>query len=195
MRLSKKTKYISIVCFLLLFLIIVKFYLLPKLQSPRIPLPHRVAFDCFTVKKALEVYYAKMSEDFLDNPIHGFITFLMDADSSFSDQAPVSPYKSEEDMSFYLFLPRKLDYPNPLLIGYTNSFEASTKQSYRNVMFLRNGEIAVVRLREEVLVDIIGKETYTKKKPDFYIWKKRTQYLEQTYSKGKLVLQRYKRFQ
>lgn len=182
MRLSKRYKYFFIgFCLLLsLFLIIVKWCLLPKLQYPRTPMSHRVSYNCFMVKKALELYYAKMNENISENPIPGFITLLMDVDTSFSLQAPIPPYTSVEDMSFYLFLPRKLESPSALLIGYTSPFETDTKQTFRAAIFLRGGEIDMVRLREEVLEGIIGKETFKKKKPDFYIWKKRSQYLDDT---------------
>jgi hypothetical protein len=186
-RLLKKFKYF-VICFCILIffsLIVTMLFLLPKLLYPHTPLSHRVASNCFTVKKALELYYAKINENIPENLTADFVNFLVDVDPSFSAQAPIPPYTSEGDMSFYLFLPPRLESPSPLLIWYTSPFTAGRKQNLRAVIFLRGDEMDMVMLREEVLEAIIGKETLKKKKPDFYIWKKRSQYLDQTSHKEK----------
>jgi hypothetical protein len=81
-------------------------------------------------------------------------------------------------MGFFLLLPDELESARPVLIGYTTSVSTKTGEVYRGVLFLRGKEIAVVTLQEGILKNIVGRENFENKKPDFYIWRKRLNYLQ-----------------
>lgn len=188
MKFSKKAKHLLIVVSLLFLVsfVIGKWCVLPILTKyPSVPLSARLGTMCSTVGTALTLYYQGLDGNVPENPVPCFVTYLMDVDPSFSREAPVEPYKSELDMSFYLLLPPKLESSNPLLIAYTGPFKKNREGFYRHALFLQGTKTLVLTFPEGLLKAVVGKETFEKKKPDFYIWKKRSKYLRDQSDKGK----------
>lgn len=187
MRFSKKIKLftITLLTVVLSLLSIVKWCVLPALRTPTIPLSHKVGANCNALKKALELYYSKLSCNIPSNPVDGFIDFLIDndIDSSYSKERPVKPYTSKLDISFYLLLPSELESHGLLLIGYTSPFTEKTGEVYHYALFLQEREISIWKLQPGKLKDIVGKDIFEKKKPDFYFWNKRSRYLQEKSAK------------
>ncbi|GAH62958.1 unnamed protein product, partial [marine sediment metagenome] len=138
-----------------------------------------VEINCKRLKMHLNQYYENLQGKLPENPSSDFIAYLtgLEKDSRFSREPPVAPYKSERDLGFYLLLPVNLESRRPLLIGYTTSITTKTGLRYCGAFFLREKEIVAVTIEDCVLRNIIGSEDFEKRKPDFYIWKKRSKYL------------------
>jgi len=188
MRFSKKVKYLIIVLLLVVstLLAICKWYVLPILMKyPSYPPSKRMGINCDMVAKTLRLYYEERYGNVPENPIPGFVNYLIDIDPLFSRQAPVAPYTSDQDMSFYLLLPRKLESSASLLIAYTSPFTKNKGEVYRCALFLQGEKIAIQAPRESILKGIVGKETFEEKIPDFYIWKRRSKYLRDQSDKDK----------
>jgi len=187
MRFSKKVKYLIIV--LLLFvstlLAIGKWYILPGFRTPTFSVSAQMGAKCSMVAKTLRLYYEDLYGNVPENPIPGFVNYLIDIDPFFSREAPVAPYTSKYDTAFYLLLPCKLESSASLLIAYTSPFTKNKGEVYRYALFLQGRKISIQALRESLLKDIVGEETFEKKKPDFYLWKKRSKYLREQSDKGK----------
>lgn len=188
MRFSKKVKYLIIVLLLVVstLLAIGKWYVLPILMKyPSYPPSAIIGINCSKVAKALRLYYEGLGANVPENPIPDFVNYLIDIDPLFSREAPVAPYASERDISFYLLLPCKLESSAPLLIAYTSPFTRNKGELFRYSLFLQGREISILLLRESLLKGIVGDETFENKKPDFYIWEKMRKYLRDQSDKGK----------
>jgi len=177
---------ISIALFVAILLLgIGKKYILPGFRKPTLSVSANMGARCSIVAKVLRLYYEERYGNVPENPIPGFVNYLIDIDPLFSQEVPVAPYTSDQDMSFYLLLPGKLESSGPLLIAYTNPFTRNKGEVFCWSLFLQGRRISIVLLRESLLKAIVGKETFEKKKPDVYIWKKRSKYLRDQSDKGK----------
>jgi len=152
----------------ILLLVIVKKYILPGFRKPTRSVSIQIGSSCNMVAKTLRFYYEELDGNVPENPVPGFVN-LMSIDPLFSREAPVAPYTSERDVSFYLLLPGKLESSAPLLIAYTSPFTRNKGEVFCWSLFLQGREISIVLLRESLLKGIVGEETFEKKKPDFYM--------------------------
>ena len=183
---QKRFIVISIALFVaILLLVIGKKYILPGFRRPTRSVSVQMGSNCNMVAKTLRFYYEELDANFPENPVPGFVNCLMSIHSRFSREAPVAPYTSERDISFYLLLPGKLESSGPLLIAYTNPFTRNKGEVFCWSLFLQGRRISIVLLRESLLKAIVGEETFEKKKPDFYRWEKRRKYLRDQSDKGK----------
>jgi hypothetical protein len=182
---QKRFIVISIALFVAILLLgIGKKYILPGFRRPTRSVSIQIGSSCNMVAKTLRFYYEELDGNVPENPVPGFVN-LMSIDPLFSREAPVAPYTSKRDISFYLLLPRKLESSAPLLIAYTSPFTKNKGEVYRYALFLQGEEIVILLLREPILKGIVGKETFEEKIPDFYIWKRRSKYLRDQSDKGK----------
>ena len=168
----------------ILLLVIVKKYILPGFRKPTRSVSIQIGSSCNMVAKTLRFYYEELDGNVPENPVPGFVN-LMSIDPLFSREAPVAPYTSKRDVSFYLLLPCKLESSAPLLIAYTSPFTRNKREVFCWSLFLQGRRISILLLRESLLKAIVGEETFEKKKPDFYIWEKRRKYLRDQSDEGK----------
>jgi len=147
----------------------------PKLSSRML-----AAVNCHTVGSHLLKYYREVRNKTSADTVPDFVTYVTDPEKKliFTREPPIEPYTSRSDMGFFLLLPDELESARPVLIGYTTSVSTKTGEVYRGVLFLRGKEIAVVTLQEGILKNIVGSENFENKKPDFYIWRQRLNYLQ-----------------
>ena len=159
-------------------------YILPAFRRPTPWAPSRILGYCKEVAITTRLYYYQELEGNVpQDPAPGLVSFLIKAGPNFSREAPAEGYKSVGDSAFYLFLPPKLESPSPLLIAYSGPF-GENERLYRGTLFLRGYEIVVVVLSEAELIGIVGRETFENKKPDFYVWRLRSKYLEEQSDKS-----------
>ena len=169
----------------ILLLVIVKKYILPGFRKPTRSVSTVTATNCAMLRAGLKTYYEKLDANVPENPVPDFVNYFMSSGYRFSRKAPVAPYTSERDISFYLLLPGKLESSAPLLIAYTSPFTRNKGEVFCYALFLQGREISILLLRESLLKGIVGEETFEKKKPDFYMWEKRRTYLRDRSDKGR----------
>jgi hypothetical protein len=148
--------------------------------SPKLSHRTLAAINCHTVGSYLLKYYREVRNKTPTDMVPDFVTYVTDPEKKliFTREPPIEPYTSRSDVGFFLLLPDELESARPVLIGYTTSVSTKTGEVYRGVLFLRGKEIAVVTLQEKVLKNIVGSKGFENKKPDFYIWRQRLNYLQ-----------------
>lgn len=171
-----KRTYLS-VTILFIFSTIIVTYIVYQRRVPNSVHPGlwETAGYCNAAATWLEGYVAN-ADPVLGVDAAGFADYIQQV-HVFSKDAPAEGYTSSSDLGIYLILPTHLDSGNPVVVGYSDRVADKKGNLYRWVFVLQKGNVTSVSLSTRKTGLLLRGDFARERRPDFYAWPHRAQYL------------------